>query len=78
MTVSAASPKSVTTLPNRIEAIRNVIRSEYLETHHYPLLVAYSGGKDSTLLLQLVWEIVADLPPEARRRRVLGVVRGMD
>lgn len=73
MTVSAALPTSVATLPNRIEAIKNVIRSEYLETHHYPWLVAYSGGKDSTLLLQLVWEIVADLPPEARRRRVLVV-----
>ncbi len=73
MTKSTALPISVATLPNRIEAIRNVIRSEYQEAHHYPWLVAYSGGKDSTLLLQLVWDVIADLPPEARQRRVLVV-----
>ena len=73
MTVSAASPTSVATLPNRIKTIRNVICTEYQKTHQYPWLVAYSGGKDSTLLLQLVWEVIADLPPEARRRRVLVV-----
>ena len=73
MTVSAASPTSVATLPSRIEAIKNVIRSEYQETHHYPWLVAYSGGKDSTLLLQLVWEVITDLPPAARRRRIVVV-----
>ena len=73
MTIATASPTSVETLPNRIEAIKSVIRSEYEKTHHYPWLVAYSGGKDSTLLLQLVWEVIAELPPEARRRRVLVV-----
>lgn len=73
MTVSTAVPTNVATLPNRIAAIKNVIRSEYQETHQYPWLVAYSGGKDSTLLLQLVWEVIADLAPEARRRRVLVV-----
>lgn len=73
MSVSATSPTSVATLPNRIEAVKNVIRSEYQETHRYPWLVAYSGGKDSTLLLQLVWEVIADLPPAARQRRVLVV-----
>ncbi|WP_420616405.1 DNA phosphorothioation system sulfurtransferase DndC [Candidatus Palauibacter sp.] len=73
MSVSATSPTSVGTLPNRIEAVKDVIRSEYQETHRYPWLVAYSGGKDSTLLLQLVWEVIADLPPDARQRRVLVV-----
>ena len=73
MTLSTALPNSVATLPTRINAIKDVIRSEYQETHSYPWLVAYSGGKDSTLLLQLVWEVIADLPAVARRRRVLVV-----
>lgn len=73
MTASTALPVSTATLPNRIASIKSVIRSEYQEEHDYPWLVAYSGGKDSTLLLQLVWEVIADLSPEARRRRVLVV-----
>ena len=73
MTTSTALPISTATLPNRIAAIKSVIRSEYQEEHDYPWLVAYSGGKDSTLLLQLVWEVIADLSPEARRRCVIVV-----
>lgn len=73
MTTSTALSSGVTTLPNRIEAIRSVIRTEYRETHRYPWLVAYSGGKDSTLLLQLVWEVVGELAPEARKRRMVVV-----
>lgn len=73
MSVSATLPTTVATLPKRIEAVKNVIRSEYQEAHRYPWLVAYSGGKDSTLLLQLVWEVIADFPPDARQRRVMVV-----
>ena len=73
MTLPAALSPRVADLPHRIEAIRNVIRTEYQEEHHYPWLVAYSGGKDSTLLLQLVWEVVGELAPQARRRHVLVV-----
>lgn len=73
MTASTALPNAPATLPNRIAAIKSVIRSEYQEEHDYPWLIAYSGGKDSTLLLQLVWEVIADLSPQARQRRVLVV-----
>ncbi len=73
MPVSKVPPNRAATLPDRIASIRSVIRSEYQEDHEYPWLVAYSGGKDSTLLLQLVWEVIAGLSPEARRRRVIVV-----
>lgn len=73
MTTAPTFPPRVVGLPDRIEAIRDVLRTEYLEAHAYPWLVAYSGGKDSTLLLQLVWEVVAGLPPSARRRRLVVV-----
>ena len=63
----------VASLPCRLGAIRDVLVREYTKRHRYPWIVAYSGGKDSTLLLQLVWEMLLDLPPELRKRRVLVV-----
>lgn len=53
-----------------LEQIRDTIAAEYRKRHSDPWIVAYSGGKDSTLLLQLVWEVVAELPPEQRRRHI--------
>jgi DNA sulfur modification protein DndC len=35
-----------------------------------PWVVGYSGGKDSTAALQLVWQAIAQLPPERRRKPV--------
>ena len=73
MIASAASATVVATLPDRLEVIRGVLRTEYRKRHRYPWIIAYSGGKDSTLLLQLVWEVVAALPGDERKRRVLVV-----
>ena len=72
-TALATSESAVTTLRDRLEAIRCVIRTEYGKKHRDPWVVAFSGGKDSTLLLQLVWEVVADLPAKDRRRSILVV-----
>ena len=55
---------------DRLDACADVLRREYLRKHSDPWVVAYSGGKDSTLLLQLTWELVAGLPDEMRRREV--------
>ena len=63
----------VAKLSSRINVIKDTIRSEYQKEHDHPWLVAYSGGKDSTLLLQLVWEVVGELPSETRKRRVIVV-----
>ena len=55
------------------ERLRNVdgtLAAECVKEHPEPWIVAYSGGKDSTLLLQLVWETPSSLEPEKRRRRV--------
>ena len=35
-----------------------------------PWIVGYSGGKDSTATLQLIWSALADLPPGSRRKTV--------
>jgi len=38
-----------------------------------PWVVAFSGGKDSTTLLQLVWNSVKKLPPSSRHRHIFVV-----
>ncbi len=73
MTVSTLHDSAVATLPDRLDTIRHVLRTEYQRRHRYPWIVAYSGGKDSTLLLQLVWEVVAEIPASERQRPVLVV-----
>lgn len=35
-----------------------------------PWIIGYSGGKDSTTALQLVWEAIAMLPPEKRQKPI--------
>lgn len=52
-------------LSRRLEEIRSVYLSD-----ERPWVVGYSGGKDSTCTLQLVWTALAALPPEQRRKPV--------
>lgn len=54
----------------QLESIAGTMASEYLKRHSDPWIVAYSGGKDSTLLLQLVWETLLSIETERRRRQV--------
>jgi DNA sulfur modification protein DndC len=47
------------------------VRAEYLDqAQRFPWIVGYSGGKDSTLVLQLVVEMLLALPPSERTREV--------
>lgn len=64
-------PASLPTLPARLAQIKEVLRREYRRRHKHPWVVAYSGGKDSTLLLQLTWEMLSDLPPRQRQRPLI-------
>lgn len=57
-------------LVSRLKAIRRDLRDEYVAEHDKPWIVGFSGGKDSTLLLQLVIEAVLGTAPEDRKRRV--------
>lgn len=57
-------------LPDRIRAIRTQIRNVYLEPTKSPWVIGFSGGKDSTILLQLVIEAVQSISPDERRRDV--------
>lgn len=52
-----------------IEDIHQEIRDLYLQFPQ-PWVIGYSGGKDSTTVLQLVWIALAGLPPEERKKPV--------
>ena len=56
--------------PSKLVTIRRVLKEEYTKKHLQPWIIAYSGGKDSTLLLQLAFEAVLSLPPSERRRHI--------
>ncbi len=59
---------SLSETPAKLAAIRTALREEYEKHHNQPWIVAYSGGKDSTLLLQMIFETV--LASKKRRRQV--------
>ncbi len=52
-----------------IDALHEEIRALY-SADEIPWIIGYSGGKDSTATLQLVWGAIAGLPPEQRRKTV--------
>ena len=52
-----------------LEALATQARQLYL-ADEVPWVVGYSGGKDSTAVLQLVWLALAGLPAEQRRKPV--------
>lgn len=50
---------------NIIEAIKKEIQEQYFEDDgNIPWIIGFSGGKDSTMLLQLVWYALKEFPKE--------------
>ena len=66
MTAETGKPSTA----RKLRAIVAALRTEYLSSEAAPWVLAYSGGKDSTLLLQAVWQAIAELPAEQRQRQV--------
>ena len=52
-----------------ISTLAEEIRELYL-ADEVPWIVGYSGGKDSTAVLQLIWSALAELPVEERKKTV--------
>ena len=52
-----------------VQAVKEEIRELYL-WDEVPWVIGYSGGKDSSAVLQLVWTAVAELPPEKRQKPI--------
>lgn len=52
-----------------LRAREEEIRATY-QADSRPWVLGYSGGKDSTTALQIVWHAIAKLPPEVRKKPV--------
>ncbi|MBD2692526.1 DNA phosphorothioation system sulfurtransferase DndC [Anabaena catenula] len=60
---------TVAELIEDIQALTTEIQELYC-LDQIPWVVGYSGGKDSTATLQLVWNAIAELPPEKRTKTI--------
>src|SRR6202035_894884 len=60
------------TIGEKLRHAQAELKAEYLSTEHkYPWIVGFSGGKDSTLVVHLVFEMLLELPPSERSRPVI-------
>ena len=57
---------------NLSETVRSITQQiqDYYQADSIPWVVGYSGGKDSSTVLQLVWRAIAALPLERRKKTV--------
>ena len=57
-------------LKRKVASIRNDIAKEYTRKHPHPWIIAFSAGKDSTLLAQFVFEVILDIEKKERKRPI--------
>ena len=58
-------------MQDQIKSIIAEIQAQYFEDdNNRPWIVGFSGGKDSTMLLQLVWYALIEYPAELRKRKI--------
>jgi len=59
----------VTITKDSINGLMETVRNLYL-ADDIPWVIGYSGGKDSTATVQLVWLSLQELPIEQRKKKV--------
>ncbi len=59
---------------NLIDEIKADIRKVYIETKNTPWIIGYSGGKDSTTVLQLTIEVLIDLKKDGLAEKDVYVI----
>ncbi len=64
-----ANKQGVTITKDTINGLKDTIRNLYL-CDDIPWVIGYSGGKDSTATLQLVWLALSELPKEELKKQV--------
>ena len=52
-----------------LEEIYEEIRKVYLSDNR-PWILGFSGGKDSTCMVQLIWNALSDMPPEKLHKKI--------
>ena len=53
----------------QFERIKEEMRTVYLHDQR-PWMIGFSGGKDSTMLCQLVFEMLEELPAAQRKKKI--------
>ena len=56
-------------LAKTVQAVCDEIRELY-QWDEIPWVIGYSGGKDSSAVVQLIWLAIRELPPEKRRKPI--------
>jgi DNA sulfur modification protein DndC len=69
--VDLVSPELFDThFASKLSASRAQLLDEYRLPHDHPWIIGFSGGKDSTVVAHLVFELLLSLPRSQRRRHV--------
>src|SRR6476646_9290800 len=67
--ISLFPPRTVEELVENIEKLNKEIQELYCQDE-IPIVVGWSGGKDSTTVLQLIWNAIKQLPEEKRTKTI--------
>ncbi|NCO75094.1 MAG: DNA phosphorothioation system sulfurtransferase DndC [Cyanobacteria bacterium] len=62
-------PRSLEELVADIKILTAEIQELYCQDN-FPWIIGYSGGKDSSCIVQLIWNAIAGLPVEKRQKKV--------
>lgn len=68
-TVANFAPEKPRTFAESLTALRREIQELY-QVDAVPWIIGYSGGKDSTAVVQLVWQAIEELPLEKRTKPI--------
>jgi DNA sulfur modification protein DndC len=64
-----SSSRTIEEFTEDIKSLTQEIQEIYCQDR-IPLVIGWSGGKDSTVILQLVWNAIVALPPEKRTKKI--------
>jgi DNA sulfur modification protein DndC len=67
--ISLFPPRTIPELVEDIQKLTNEIQELYC-LDDIPWIIGYSGGKDSTAVLQLIWNAIASLPSEKYKKTI--------
>ncbi len=67
--INIESKSTVEQFIDAVETLTEEIQDLYLQ-EECPLIIGWSGGKDSTSVLQLIWNSIAALPVEQRTKTI--------
>lgn len=64
-----AKSQELTITKDKIKGLMETIQNLYL-LDEIPWVIGYSGGKDSTAVLQLIWNTICELKPTQRKKQI--------